>query len=381
MATGWPELPDPPAPEVFTGPDGRPHPMTFRVWRCPTGILAEARESDSSGRGGYHVEVLSGHDTDVDTLVRTLRGKIAEQIGRLYLERAQDGREWTLSGDTVAGRLTYVGDSPPYDVVVDGRTLSWEEFGRALGPFEGWQFQLTLGDRVDEAGPGADVIRLFTRELLQPLVSIEDFDDDDEDDFLLAEEEVQEEQFALGLLRQALPDSVGEAAPVALLHQAAEAIRDGVRRGAWPHAQLAAAAGWGGTAPRRDDERCCVEAAGAFIGMHEDPGLDPLEVATILTMQNADWVGAVIGLVRAGPGRRVRPPDLVALINTFPEVESRIGPEDAALLEAGFESVLHGWAAAGVLDDDRRLTALGVWVLPRALAWAWNADFDDLNPF
>lgn len=33
--------------------------------------------------------------------------------------------------------------------------------------------------------------------------------------------------------------------------------------------------------------------------------------------------------------------------------------------------------AAGAIDSDRRLTALGRWDLPRALAWAWNGDFDN----
>ncbi len=35
---------------------------------------------------------------------------------------------------------------PPYDVVVDGRRLSWEEFGRVLEPFEGWPFTLRFED-------------------------------------------------------------------------------------------------------------------------------------------------------------------------------------------------------------------------------------------
>jgi hypothetical protein len=32
--------------------------------------------------------------------------------------------------------------------------------------------------------------------------------------------------------------------------------------------------------------------------------------------------------------------------------------------------------ALGVLDEDERLTRLGAWVLPRALARAWGSRFD-----
>lgn len=48
----------------------------------------------------------------------------------------------------------------PYDVVVDGRTLSWEEFGRALGAYEGWRFRMVIEDRCEDVRPDAEVISL-----------------------------------------------------------------------------------------------------------------------------------------------------------------------------------------------------------------------------
>jgi hypothetical protein len=38
--------------------------------------------------------------------------------------------------------------------------------------------------------------------------------------------------------------------------------------------------------------------------------------------------------------------------------------------------VVPTWEAVGAVDADRRLTALGAWGLPRALARAWGSDFD-----
>lgn len=35
-------------------------------------------------------------------------------------------------------------------VVIDGRDISWEEFGRMLMTFEGWQFRMEIADRSDE---------------------------------------------------------------------------------------------------------------------------------------------------------------------------------------------------------------------------------------
>ena len=35
-------------------------------------------------------------------------------------------------------------------VVIDGREISWEQFGRMLMTFEGWQFKLQIFDRSEE---------------------------------------------------------------------------------------------------------------------------------------------------------------------------------------------------------------------------------------
>lgn len=152
-ATGWPELPDPPAPAVFTGPDGRTHPMEFRLWRAPTGIVAEAQENSTPPMEGYHVDVMGGHDADVDRLLRTLHDRVDAQISQLFLRPADHGPGWTLAGDEVAGRLVQLAGDAPYAVVVDGRTLSWDELGRALGAFEGWQFRLSIDDTGEPDEP------------------------------------------------------------------------------------------------------------------------------------------------------------------------------------------------------------------------------------
>ena len=56
--------------------------------------------------------------------------------------------------DEVAGRFVWSDDQPngrPYSVVVEGRLLTWEEFGEALEPYEGWRFRLVIEDRIDDA--------------------------------------------------------------------------------------------------------------------------------------------------------------------------------------------------------------------------------------
>ncbi len=118
---------------------------------------------------------------------------------------------------------------------------------------------------------------------------------------------------------------------------------------------------------------------GALISPREDPGLDAEEEAAIIALEPADWVGAIIGVVREGEGANVSPEALVGYIDDCPEVEGVVDPDEAPLVEMAFELILPGWEAAGAVDENRRLTSLGRWGLPRALAWAWawDHDFDD----
>ncbi len=150
---GLPRLGDPPPPLVLAGPDGRSHRLGFRLWRAGTGIEVQLKELDVPIGEGYQFAVLGDHDADVAVLVEQMRGVAEAGIGRCYLEGSAYRGGWVLRDDEVAGRLLWndEGESgKPYDVVVDGRTLSWEELGNALEPFEGWCFRLVIEDRVQE---------------------------------------------------------------------------------------------------------------------------------------------------------------------------------------------------------------------------------------
>jgi len=60
-----------------------------------------------------------------------------------------------------AGRLVWNDDGGPHNVVVDGRSMSWEELGMALEPYEGWSFRLVIEDRVHDARPDAEIVELL----------------------------------------------------------------------------------------------------------------------------------------------------------------------------------------------------------------------------
>lgn len=169
--------------------------------------------------------------------------------------------------------------------------------------------------------------------------------------------------------------------PQPALKEAAARLREGLAARSWPHEHLRGAAGMRGRGPRSDVE-LIVRATAGFISMVGDSGMDSDSDAVVMSLDLDDWLGAVIGLVRAGPGASAEPEDLVRLMGACPEIGEPGPPDedDAEFLELGFDLTLPIWEAAGVVDDRRRLTELGQWVLPRALARAWNRSFDTRDP-
>ncbi|MCC7076488.1 MAG: hypothetical protein IT198_05130 [Acidimicrobiia bacterium] len=202
----------------------------------------------------------------------------------------------------------------------------------------------------------------------------EEDDDPDTDAYLAAWDEASLE--AAMILVDALQGETGKPPPQPDLAEAAQAVRAGVASGIWPFDHIARANAWTDEPLPEDDGETVLWTAGSLLIMEEDPGLETDEASLVLTLEFGDWVGAVLGLVRAGPGADASPAKLVDHIDICPEVEGGVDDADRPLVEAAFGVVAPSWEAAGVIDANRRLTPLGAWILPRMLTLAWGVDFD-----
>jgi len=120
--TGFPLLPEPPAPVTVVDGEGRRRRLRFRIWRAPTGIEVELEEMDVAAGDGYHRAVLGAHDADVDKLVVRLRELAAADLARRFLEPNPNRAGWLLADDVVEGRLC--GTTPPIRAPAD-RTTWW----------------------------------------------------------------------------------------------------------------------------------------------------------------------------------------------------------------------------------------------------------------
>jgi hypothetical protein len=125
------------------------------------------------------------------------------------------------------------------------------------------------------------------------------------------------------------------------------------------------------------DEDLLIRAVAATISMVEDPELPAEDAATIMSLELGDWVGAILGLVRAGPGSRADADVLVRHIETVEEVAGPpIDEDDRLAIEHAFLLVLPAWEVAGAVEVSyvagTTLTRLGAWLLPTAAVHAWT---------
>jgi hypothetical protein len=201
------------------------------------------------------------------------------------------------------------------------------------------------------------------------------------------------DRYAVTLLWQALPEVRSAARPADELHAAAEAIRSNIRRP--PYRHLARRV-WGRGRPPADDTDLWLDAAGAMATMGHHLDTDSRPLAALAVLRPADWAGAVIGLVRAGVAVPATGADLVRYARGCQEIETAAkhepghddqaydpfasGSDDDRTLARGFEAALMCWAAVDAVNEQCWLTGLGWWGLPRALARAWNTDFDAAGP-
>ena len=200
--------------------------------------------------------------------------------------------------------------------------------------------------------------------------------DEDLEAFLAAWDEADRD--AAALLCSALDHRRGQPAPGGALASVAGDVRDGLRGRHHPFAWIRSAAGLEEEPFPDSDVELVLRCAAATISPREETGLDPEEEAILLSLEHAVWLGAIVSVVREGPGGDASPAALVEGIRACPEVEleADLDLDDEADLETAFSILALPWHVLGVTDRDERLTALGAWILPRALARAWGSDFD-----
>ena len=139
-------------PVTFADAAGQPHVLHVRRRFCPTGQVIEAFEVTDGVPRGYQFGILGDADAEPMELFARLYERIRRGLARRHLKDGEHGTQLIFPGP-IRGYISSDYDRAPEPlpvVVIDGREFTWEEFGRMLLSFEGWQFRLEIIDRTEE---------------------------------------------------------------------------------------------------------------------------------------------------------------------------------------------------------------------------------------
>ncbi|WEG13440.1 hypothetical protein PU629_03465 [Pullulanibacillus sp. KACC 23026] len=132
-------------------PNGQSRTFHVQVRLDPIGIFMEAEEEVDNG---YAFSVHGERVCNQAELFAKLVDKVRRGIETKYVTdlHTPDGYKiQAIKDDQVVGRLDYDkwNEDGPL-TVIDGRPYTWEQLGRLVRQFEGFQFQIKFFDVTDE---------------------------------------------------------------------------------------------------------------------------------------------------------------------------------------------------------------------------------------
>lgn len=143
-------------PISITAGDGVIHLFHFRTRLLGNMVTLEAFELKEGEPAGYQFQLIGEPDEDRFLQLGRLVARIRRTLATKYLEEGAHGLQ--VKGMEVKGKIEadisdssdlYGAASLPL-MVIDGKEVSWEQFGEMLTSFEGFQFKLQIIDKSDD---------------------------------------------------------------------------------------------------------------------------------------------------------------------------------------------------------------------------------------
>jgi len=131
---------------------GALHRFYFEVLLLGDKVSLQAFELIGGDPGGYQFQVLGDAEADLFGLMGQMVPRIRRSLERQHLKAHSHMPGLHITERMVRGRITWDDneDGRLPMLVIDGKEMSWDQFGRMLMTFEGWQFRLEILDRSEE---------------------------------------------------------------------------------------------------------------------------------------------------------------------------------------------------------------------------------------
>ena len=139
-------------PVTYPDFDGIEHEFHFNTRLLGDRVAISALEVKDGEHRGYKFEVL-GYDPEGDTfeLYNQLLDKTRRGLMQRHIKTDRCGLQ-IAKPDIVRARIDYDLENPDGGplLIIDGKEVPWDEFGRMLTTFEGFQFRMEIYDMSEE---------------------------------------------------------------------------------------------------------------------------------------------------------------------------------------------------------------------------------------
>jgi hypothetical protein len=137
-------------PVRLTDGAGKEHEFHFRTHLFGTGVALDAFEVRGGHPAGYQFQIIGEPQEDLLVLLRRLIKKIRRGLSRKHLKHEKYGVQ--IADRVLCGTIEWdeAQDGSVPLLNIDGREVTWTEFGRMLMSFEGWQFKLEIRNKSEE---------------------------------------------------------------------------------------------------------------------------------------------------------------------------------------------------------------------------------------
>lgn len=135
---------------------GVEHKFHFTVRHLGDRVGIESFEIKDGHPGGYEFSIIGDIDNEIFKLFGKLFERMRRALSRKHLQRSDTTNSWRISkGNVVRAKIdSNLESNDDYGhqplIVIDGKEIKWDEFGRMLMTYEGFNFKLEIFDRSDE---------------------------------------------------------------------------------------------------------------------------------------------------------------------------------------------------------------------------------------
>jgi hypothetical protein len=129
---------------------GKTHEFYFRTHLLGPEVALDAFELRDGHPAGYQFQIIGNSEEDLLMLLGRLIERIRRALSAKHLTDGNLGLQ--IANQVVRGRIEWddAHDGRLPMLIIDGREVTWEDFGRMLMSFEGFHFQLNIRDKSEE---------------------------------------------------------------------------------------------------------------------------------------------------------------------------------------------------------------------------------------